>query len=354
MRWLIFVIPTLVLILLATLIIKGNDDNLVPGKKADISEKSEIQTEKTFLFVPEWTINNAEIESENYDTLLYFGVGVTIEGIDREDSGYLKIAQFIQFSDSRKERMLVVRMIDTKLNSEITKNDIAKKNIISDSINIAKQYSFDGIVLDFETSAIGFPLVSMRISDFYEEYYNAVKKEGLLFYATIFGDTIYRGRPYELSIISKNADKIIIMAYDFHKSRGNPGPNFPLGGENVFGYSFKRMIADITKDIEMEKIVVAFGFFGYDWKVDGKGNSISQGEPLSLNQANARFVSDCRFDKCVITRNEISSEMKITYVDTDKISHEVWFEDQESAREKTEFLKSQGLNQIAHWAYSFF
>lgn len=324
--------------------------------KKDVKEASTLISQntpikKTFIFVPYWTFSKT-IDAKEYDSIIYFGIGVDKNGIDTKDDGYKKIKAFVNASDPQKERMLTVRMTNGAINSEILKNDPVKKEIIIDSIQLAKENAFNGVLLDFETSAFGFEATIKRNSDFYSQFAQALKKEKLLFYVSVFGDNYFQSRAYDIKEISKNADKVIVMAYDFHKTRSNPGPIFPFDERQIYGYDFKKMVEEFQKDVPAEKLVIALGYFGYDWKVDKEGNSTGPAIPLSLFQMQEKFENNCKLEKCSITKNN-SLESQATYMDGE-VKHIVWSENQQSAEKKIEYLKSQGIFQTAAWAYSYF
>lgn len=306
------------------------------------------QEEKSYLFVPYWTLSSSI--TGDYDSLIYFGIAAGENGIDRSEAGFKNLAKFTNFSESR-EKLLAVRMVDQDINSKIFEDKNLEKKIIDDSIEIAKENGFDGIVLDFELSAIGFQSVVDEVNNLHEEFYKASKNSDLSFYSAIFGDNYYRARPYDIKFISKNTDKIIIMAYDFHKANGSPGPNFPLDGKEQYGYDFKQMISDFANDAGNEKLVVAFGMYGYDWEVDNSGNSKSKGEAVTLNEAKNKFLNNC--SNCKNLRDTSSAETQVKYSDSDG-AHVVWFEDEESKGKKEDYLKTQGINQTAIWANGYY
>lgn len=301
-----------------------------------------------YLFVPYWTFAN-EINSEDKD-LIYFGVSIDENGIDRDEPGYSLLPNFLdQAGDSNK--YLTLRIIGNDA-LKIIDNINLQKQIGRETAELAKDNGFKGVVVDFETSAFGFSSTEGKITELYRNLHREIKKENLEFAVTVFGDNYYRARPYNIKAISELSDKVIIMAYDFHKARLNPGANFPFSGREKYGYDFQMMIEDFKKDVDFEKIVVALGYFGYDWKLED-GVSVEIAEPLSLNQINSRFIDDCRFDNCKRERNT-DLESVVTYTDDEGFSHEVWFESIESAEKKIEFLNKMGINQVAFWAYSYY
>lgn len=164
---------------------------------------------------------------------------------------------------------------------------------------------------------------------------------------TIYGDTFYRKRPYDIKSIGSSLDELMIMAYDFSKSYGEPGPNFPHEGQEQYGYDLKTMIEDFANLVPREKLTVIFGMYGYDWTVDDKERPLKQAQALSFNEIKKKYPENC--SNCTTSRDELAQETKIVAGD-----HVIWFEDSTSAQKKQEYLKSQGIGNFAYWAYGYF
>lgn len=358
MRRFIFSICVIVLILVAAFFLSTSKE---PGKKNNVassflSPTTTIQPRKAIkktLFVPYWTMNGT-IDTSGYDNIVYFGINADKNGIETNEIGYKNMSNFLSNTSSGKKRLLGVRLLNTDLNTSILDDKNLQNNIISQSILIAKEKGFDGIVLDFEISALGFDTVTKNISNFEISYADSVKKDNLSFYATIYGDAYARFRPFDVKAIAAHTDGIMIMAYDFHKANGNPGPNFPLKDNQDEGYDFQTMITDFLQQTSAEKITVVFGLYGYDWPVDAKGASTGPAVSLSDYKITQNFLNRCTFVNCSIRQDPVSAETKITYTDADNKKHIVWFEDMHSIAQKTTFLTAKGISSIAYWAYSYF
>src|SRR3989344_4993164 len=265
-------------------------------------------------------------------------------------------------------------MTNDEINSNILKNKEKQKILIDETVEIINEFGFAGLVLDLETSDILNVDITGQINIFVQQFYSVMKLNYRKFHVAIYGDNFYRGRLFDLPFISRNSDGIMIMAYDFHKSRGEPGPNFPFESGAKYQYNFQKMISDFLDVVPKEKISVIFGMFGYDWLVDEKKRPIRQAEALSLNQIAEKFFGTslkrssqtyttdvkCYWQDCVIKRDLISKETEINYVvsaekpddqDIYRIDyHIVWFEDEESVKIKTDYLREQGISNISYWA----
>lgn len=362
-------------------------DKTAKDEKKSLIEKTVIPTRKIIItptptkkiikitkliFVPYWS--DFEALDKSFDRYFYFGIAVDSYGINKNETGYLKIQELVNRESFQSENWwLTLRMIDDNLNEKILDNEKIQEKIIQETILISKEKGFKGIVLDLEISNIFNIDIKNKINDFVKKFYTASKENYKSFSLCLYGDLFYRKRPYDLEFLSKNSDEILIMAYDFSKTIGEPGPNFPFDLGHKYNYSFKLMIDDFLKYLLPEKITVVFGMYGYQWNVDEKKRPISQAKALTLNQIKEKFyknntenqgVFDCQLKNCLIKRDKISGEMEINYFfssatpDSQGIYrldyYVVWHEDERSVEIKTEYLKEKGIGSIGYWANSYF
>lgn len=326
-------------------------ESVVSPSPTLIIEKNDAK--EKLLFVPYWTIKGEESITEGYDTYLYFGITPDKNGIVSEE-GMQAMAQFRTAVPEGKRTLLVLRMVDSDINAQVLGNTALQKKIIAQTIDETKKNNFQGVVLDLEMSAIPFTSLIEQINSFNKAFSAEVKKADLEYSITMYGDVFYRVRPFDMKNLSKYTDNVLIMAYDFHKSRGNPGPNFPLEGKATYGYSIKDLMNDLLRVVPSNKVIVIFGMFGYDWEVDNAGKAGSTGTPLTLDQINKKFLQGCTFRNCKITRDSQSAETNILYTDESGQKHSVWFEDTVSASQKQSYLRTMGIGKYAYWAYTYF
>lgn len=305
------------------------------------------------LFVPYWGLGDGKLDAK-YDKYLYFGITPGKNGIDRNEAGFNNIDSFIEALPRNSEKQIVVRMIDSNSNFAILKDPERQKVVINDSFAIAKDNGFSGIVLDLEISAVPFDSLVKQINDFTNIYYTEAKNKNIKFSLMFYGDSFYRLRPFDVKVLSRNADDFLIMAYDFSKARGNPGPNFPLNGKETYGYDMTRMTENFLQYLPPEKTSVVFGLFGYDWTVDDKGNALTSGKAKTYLEIKKEFLNNCKHKECVVKRKNDSSETEINYTDENKKKHIVWFEGTDSVMDKERYLKSKGISNFSFWAYSYF
>jgi spore germination protein YaaH len=326
-----------------------NDKNIVTTSQKVVPKSIEA---KESLFVPYWTVNSTS-SLIGYDSAYYFGIEANVSGIDTDEIGYSRIQTFLDKTSDIPNKFLVVRMVDKEINSEVLRDEEAQIKIVNESIAVAKEYGFDGIVLDFEISSISFGAVTDRVTTFYTRASESVRQSDLKFYVTLYGDTYYRVRAYDVKKIGELSDRVLIMAYDFHKARGNPGPNFPMSGKEEYGYDFQQMISDFSNDVPIEKIEIIFGMFGYDWEVDDDKKSLGNGEASSTNEFTGDYIDRCVVEQCEWKRDSQSREIIVTYKSGDA-DHIIWMEDKESVKYKKDYIQRLGIPYVSYWAYSYY
>ena len=348
--------------------VKKQSFEVVPAKlKLTATPFKEKQDQERYssIFIPYWSLDTIdESQLGYYDRFFYFGVSATKTGINQDELGYLNLETFAELPIENK--YLTLRMLDPNVNSSVLSDEKIQEKIIEETLQLLEDYSFDGFALDLELNISLNENLESQVTKFVQSFYSKIKSKNKRFIVILFGDNFYRKRPYNVSEISKNSDEIMVMAYDFHKSKGEAGPNFPLSGRSKYGYDFQTMIDDYLKYISEDKITIIFGMYGYDWTVDEKKRPIKPARALSLSDIKKEFLEKCQWQDCVVRRDELSAETEINYVKPYKSTegeespsykldyHIVWFEDEQSVEKKIDYLKKKGINTIGYWVYGYF
>jgi len=313
----------------------------------------------TAVFVPYWT--DRALDTKGYDTLAYFGITPNTGGIDTGEPGYSKLEDFTPAMSSANTKYLTVRMTNQAQSATILQNQNSWDTIVDESLNIAEKYKFNGVVLDIELSPLSFKDLTGQVTDFVAFFYSHTKGRNLKLAVTVYGDTIYRHRPYDLEALSRSSDEVWVMAYDFHKTNGLPGPNFPLGGREKYGYDFRQMIDDMVAKMPASKLRIIFGMYGYDWLVDDNKKPFARATSLTLSQIQDKFLDHCTLTNCVVQRDPTASEQEVNYVDKSAFAqpniaalHIIWVEDEVSVRAKMDYARGRGVDKMGYFAYGYF
>ncbi len=325
--------------------------------KAQSNDSSPQTTNNTkSIFIPYWDIPE-DSSNLDYARLFYFGITADMKGIIKNDDGYEGLASFDEVAAGH-ESYLTLRLLNSDTNIAILKNKVAQDRIISETIEAARSNHFKGVVLDFELAALPFSDIQSQINVLVNNFYTQMKANNLTFDVAVYGDTFYRKRPFDIKHIAEISDEILVMAYDFHKAYGEPGPNFPLGGKKTYGYDFKQMVDDYITLVPPNKITIVFGMYGYDWTVDDRKRPLKQAKAIPMAQIKDQFIDSCEWTNCLVQPDAISGETEIDYVDSTAsefaVNHIIWYEDDRSVSLKKVYLNKKGIGKVAYWTYGYF
>ncbi len=331
-----------------------NNPTGVPQPDSD-SPESPANTPATrtssSVFVPYWADLSEEISG--FDRLYYFGIVPTVDGIDRSEAGYTTIPSFVTAAGNT-EKWLTVRMVERETNAEILTTAASWQKIVDDTLSIRNANGFNGVVLNLEVGLLSLDLTEADITEFTRFFSEQMAAADVPFAITAYGDSFFRKRPYNFEQLAPLADHIIVMTYDFHKSFGLPGPNFPLNGKEEYRYDLTVMIDDYLRCIPPEKLTVVLGRYGYEWIVDNQNRPLKAATPVTENQVESRYLPACPQPECTIDRDAVSGELTVTFAGESGRTHVIWLDDETSTQKKIEYLNSRGIGDTGFWAYSFF
>jgi len=324
-----------------------------------IQKKSIVKNSS--IFIPYWALPQSKEDIDAYDRLMYFGIGVDENGAQKNEIGYKQLSEFQAVTKGYfGKKSLVIRMLDTENNTKILNNEKIQNTIILEINNLVNENGFTELALDLELSGLFNTDITNKVNLFVQKIYTLENRYYKHFSVIIYGDVFYRSRPFDIKSIGNNCDELMIMAYDFSKPYGEPGPNFPYEDKEKWGYDFKEMIRDYTLQIVPEKLSVIFGMYGYNWTLNQQGTPLKRAETVTVNQIkkilNSKLSFDKAQDKQILNKSQIpnSKEKKIEYVDSENQKHVMWYEDEESAQVKIDYLKEKGVGSIGYWAYGYF
>jgi hypothetical protein len=333
--------------------------------ETDDESAQTVVTTKEVLFVPYWQLTSDNQmtgdlspmdfpESQTDVRLVYFSVAVDSEGLDTDFEGYRSMDTFLSQAPDGHDKYMAVSMLDIDTNYEVLEDSQLQKKIIEQSISLAREKGFEGVVLDLEMPPLLSDKVPKAISEFISQFGADMKKAKLHSAVTLFGDTFFRIRPYDVRSIGAAVDEVMVMAYDFHKAGGEPGPNFPFEGRETYSYDFQQMITDYLVDVGRQKLTIVYGMYGYDWIVDIEKRPLKAATATTLRQIERDYIDRCDHINCNQTRDPQTQEMQIEFVDDQSQYHIIWYEDRQSATRKTDYINSQGIESIGYWTYGYF
>ncbi len=182
----------------------------------------------------------------------------------------------------------------------------ARSRLIARLTALAQTRGYGGYVLDLEDLSE----VSLRAyPGFVTQVRAALKPIGREVWVTAPFD----GEGWPLRRLQRASDALVLMAYDEHYGRGDPGPN---AGQDWFQIELDRR----GRTLDPAKTILALGAYGYDWPV---GQDIAPGAAVTFHEA-LQLAADSGVD---IATDDDSLNPTFRYQDDAGLAHVVWFLD---------------------------
>lgn len=220
-------------------------------------------------------------------------------------------------------------------NAAMLTNPTARATAVKNIAQLARSRHYQEVNIDFEL---------LRPSDrqgllAFMQALRAALPAGVVLSESVFpklGVPTALNGAYDYTALAKTVDYLVIMLYDKNSDGGPAGPvsPYPWVVDNLNWFLH-------TAGIAPTKIVLAAGVYGYDWRV---GSTSATEMPLTQIQAKIRALG-------VTPRTDPASENPyFTYTARDGTRHVVWFQNQQTVRQRLDLAGKLGLRGVAIWA----
>ena len=315
---------------------------------------------EVYGFFPYWMVGQEE--KVNIDQLTAVGLfGLEVDGkgniITRsgegEDPGWTmwndpKLNDFIARAKKKRIRVEITMKAFDRTNIEnLVKSDEAQKVFISNVLHLVNLKSINGVNLDFEY--VGTPPESVTagftrlVTNLNAELKRQVPGSSLTIDTYINAAAI--PGIFDVELLADQSDALILMGYDIHTPKGDPGPVAPLDGSvSILGF-----LQSYLEKVPAEKIVLAVPYYGYDWPL--KEDGTASGEPGKT----LPYAEIAEFSKGKAIRwDETAQSPSFSYIDAEtKTPRVVYFENIRSLGAKYDLINKKNLKGMGIWALGY-
>ena len=218
------------------------------------------------------------------------------------------------------------------------------------------KYKFSDINLDIEYTQNASPAARNNFTKFVTE----VKKE-LINNETLTVEIspmdVINDNLIDSKAMSKIADNIVLMAYDYHSTSSFvTGPVAPLSGAGVISeYDVTAAIEKALDLISPQKLVLGIPLYGYEWETLNRitrSAIIPNTGVVASNRRTEELLYSC--SSCSATLDNEANEKYISYFDQNMGDyHMIYYPDMNSTEAKISLANQFQLGGFALWALGY-
>lgn len=217
--------------------------------------------------------------------------------------------------------------------ARMTGDPVARAAHVRALTDLVVANGFDGLDLDYESL---FAADRAAFSRLVRDLADALHAAGATLSVAVHPKTSEPGswdgpKAQDYAAIGAAADRVRIMAYDFHWATSAAGPIAPV--------SWVRDVAAFAaRAIPAHKIDLGVPLYGYDW-TGSTGTGVTYAEVRALID---RYRPTVRWSKQ-------DAESWFTYRDAARVTHTVWFADRRSVEARKTVAANAGLGGVVYW-----
>ncbi len=241
--------------------------------------------------------------------------------------------------------------------ASIVNNATNRERAIDNCLMLMGEHGADGINIDFEfvpaSARNGFVTFMTELKD----AVRAAAPNGHEGHVSLAGPAVDWSSAYDYDVLLENTDGIMVMAYGYHWSGSNPGPNAPLRTGDIWsGRSIAWTVDDYLTYGDTENrgnVLIGLPWYGRDWQVtstvvpgvkagDGGSRTFKVAEPEAL--ALGKTWED--------TSKSVYYHREGTGQNAGK-TYQVWYDDGRAFEAKVAYVDEMDLGGIGIWALGY-
>lgn len=324
-------------------------------------------------FLPYWLISKADKDYTAYLTnLTYYGLTISPDGSimkysnpGETEPGWLalKSGRVDPFFESAKKNnvslsLLVFSGDEGKISDLISDPVVHADNLVTDIAPIMKQYQFSDLNLDIESVLPASDEARLNFTNFVREVKKNLVKQNL---GTLTVDSsataLIKKYQIDLPAVSKIADRIVLMTYDFHYPGSFvTGPVAPVGGAGIDSeFDSETAVQEASQIMPTEKIYLGVPLYGYEWETlgDTARSAVIPGTGIvASNSRVEEFLQSCA--SCSPQLDQLGEESYLIYKDQGTGTyHQIFYPDRMATERKVNLAKKYNIGGLALWAIGY-
>lgn len=252
-------------------------------------------------------------------------------------------------------------LLDTPTLERVFSRAESRAQLMQTALAVLADPDFDGLQIDFETTAAPSPRSLNAFRDWLAELdtQRRVQHPG----KALSGFWQWQQSPnlYDAASLAR-FDQVVVQGYDaHHPGATHAGPVAPLGGEDRLTWH-KALDALRASGMPLQRFVFGYPFFGYEWQVatpPPRGRSLQTARPVTWAALDATLLPDLNLHVAARVADwgaqvEASSgSSSYAHANGDGSWTEGWFESAESLQAHARWLQQHSLGGLAFFVLGY-
>lgn len=351
---------------------------------AELDSKKSKQSDKLVVcYMTSWAFyrrGDGKFVPENIDTRLCTHIVYAYASLSPDDLIAKEFDPWADITNNLYERVTSLRDVKVLLGlggwtdsagdkySRLVSSEANRRKFIENLVSFLRMHKFDGLHSDWNYPVCwqsnckkGAVSDKANYAKFIQELSTALHGAGMELGVAISGYKEVIESAYDLPVISKAADFLSTMTYDYHggweRSTGHHTPLVPLPGDALAYYSIEYAVkALISGGADPKKLLLGLSFYGQSYRLvdvsgsKGPGSAASgPGEPGEFTKQPGMLAY---YEICYRVKNlrwKTGRQQNAgPYTHTD--NQWVGYDDPKSITEKVEWALRQGMGGVTAWA----
>ncbi|KAF9410960.1 hypothetical protein HW555_010092 [Spodoptera exigua] len=351
---------------------------------AEIDSKKSKQSDKLVVcYMTSWAFyrrGDGKFVPENIDTRLCTHVVYAYASLSPDELIAKEFDPWADVTNNLYERVTSLKDVKVLLGlggwtdsagdkySRMVSSQASRSKFIEKLIPFLRMHNFKGLHLDWNYPVCwqsnckkGAVSDKPNFAKFVQELSKALHGAGMELGVAISGYKEVIESAYDLPVLSKAADFLSTMTYDYHggweKSTGHHTPLVPASKETLAHYSIEYAIkALISGGADPKKLLLGLSFYGQSYRLNDMNGAKGPGSPAAGPGEPGEFTKQpgmlAYYEVCYRVKNlrwktgRQDNAGPYTYSDNQWVG----YDDPKSITEKVEWALRQGMGGVTAWA----
>lgn len=338
------------------------------GQTWGVTVPPNLSAKQTIGFLPYWLVKEIN-RLPPVTEVVYFSLELDEEGeiVKRQNPQEVELGWYTLQQESTQNLLdafkrqgagvtVAVTAFDNDRIDVLIHQSEVKQRAIETIAQAVQEYGFTGVNVDFEY-VLSEPFQAnsgLALAQFVKDLQVRLKKDNpqAKVSVDIYVNGMIYDEPYDVTALSRVADQVIVMAYDFHAPGSDrAGPVAPLRSDGQYRSIVEGIEAALEKKVALGKLVLGIPLYGYEWPTqtaDFRALTLETGV-LATSKRIGKLIQE---EEVRLEWDQQSLSPWLWY-ETDGQIRQIYFDNDRSVSLKLQLADQLGLQGVAFWALGY-